>query len=687
MPGRPADNNPWNRRVRRIFWLVGTASTVWFVSSYIMERLKEARVRAIKEKKQKDLMKNHFTSLISTISFTLYALLPTLQPQVFDAYPVESTCQALQGISNSSSLDASTSSLDPASTAANGGGQPSESQNWQPEGSLLLQQEKEGAQHDSHSHDALEQRHRLSEGDVPAEETQSSMQGSPEAGAGSLGAESWASEFTSQRRSSENTEDTGTETETESEVMLSSVGGIETDDGMSSVASQSISLPPTDTSSTSPSPPSPSDLTRSGQFQPRPSPPRAPPRSKKELWRDLKIQSFTWTLTTIYILPMLYLLTSSQLSILARQRYMADVKSSLPPSPERPVDSSIQGNVDDDDDNGDGSKTPRRRLSSSERSQTPSMPDSKKKKGWFSSFSVDSMGLSEFVESSSSFIPNPLSVLPTALTSYLPSIVAPAASGASAATQMTRDSDEILALRQAEEDAVRAEAERLFLTYSWWLLNEGWKAVGKRVEESVEKIFGNMPLKRELSMQDWEMRFKEVRAEVEMELTENSTIELYDFTPHILPDTVSNSASSSLGVPFPRSPSDHSPYLVQLVQETRDHLSSPDGRYLIEKGISTLLGSLLVSLKGECYGQIQDDSDGRIPEHTPGSEQAEREERLGRASKRLVDCLPGINNWGKSVWEGIPDSGVEAMLSIHEFEGFAALVFGDWAPKVSPPEY
>ncbi|WVF70706.1 hypothetical protein IAT40_005499 [Kwoniella sp. CBS 6097] len=684
MPPRPTtENNPWNRRVRRLFWLVGTASTVWFVSSYVIERLKEARVRAVKEKKQKDLMKNHFTSLISTISFTLYALLPTLQPQVFDAYPVESTSQALQGISNPSSLEASTSSLDPSTTppVINGSTRISDSHAWsdqnqkenQDQGSLLLHQE--GSQATPRSPETHQLQHQQQHHGIGTD-NESSAQGSPETG-GSLGAESWASEFTSQRRSSEDTE----ATETESEVMLSSVGGIETDDGMSSVASQSISLPPTDTSSTSPSPPSPSDLTRSGQFQPHPSPPRAPPKSKKELWRDLKIQSLTRTLTTIYILPMLYLLTSSQLAILARQRYMSDIKSSLPASPEGPT-IPLNQKIDHD-----GLATPRRRPSSSGNAPQGSSSSSstQKKRGWFSSFSVDSMGLSEFVESSSALMPNPLSVLPTSVTSYLPSIIAPSplssANASAASSQISRDSDDILALRQAEEDAIRAEAERLFLTYSWWLLNEGWRSIGKRVEESVEKIFGNMPLKRELSMQDWEMRFKEVRAEVEMELSENSTIELYDFTAHILPDTSSPSTSDQ-GIPFPLSPSDHSAYLSQLVQETRDHLSSPDGRYLIEKGISTLLGSLLSSLKRECYPSIpehlQNGGDAHAHVHTQGMEHAEGE---GRESRRLVDCLPGINTWGKSVWEGIPDSGVEAMLSIHEFEGFAALVFGDWAPK------
>ena len=52
-------------------------------------------------------LKNHFTSLISTISFTLYALLPTLHPQLTDEYPVENTSQALQNFS------AATSTADP----------------------------------------------------------------------------------------------------------------------------------------------------------------------------------------------------------------------------------------------------------------------------------------------------------------------------------------------------------------------------------------------------------------------------------------------------------------------------------------------------------------------------------------------------------------------------------------------
>jgi peroxin-3 len=57
-------------------------------------------------------LKSHFSTLLSTLSFTLYALLPTLSPQLDSAYPVELTSQALQGFSNPVSSQISTASAE-----------------------------------------------------------------------------------------------------------------------------------------------------------------------------------------------------------------------------------------------------------------------------------------------------------------------------------------------------------------------------------------------------------------------------------------------------------------------------------------------------------------------------------------------------------------------------------------------
>lgn len=42
----------------------------------------------------------------------------------------------------------------------------------------------------------------------------------------------------------------------------------------------------------------------------------------------------------------------------------------------------------------------------------------------------------------------------------------------------------------AEEDSQRRDVERKYLTFSWWLLHEGWKKVEARVREAVEDVVG-----------------------------------------------------------------------------------------------------------------------------------------------------------------------------------------------------
>jgi peroxin-3 len=53
MPQQQA--NPWSRRLRRLFFFAGTVSTIYLLSSFALERMREARVRALKERKERDL--------------------------------------------------------------------------------------------------------------------------------------------------------------------------------------------------------------------------------------------------------------------------------------------------------------------------------------------------------------------------------------------------------------------------------------------------------------------------------------------------------------------------------------------------------------------------------------------------------------------------------------------------------
>jgi hypothetical protein len=99
--------------------------------------------------------------------------------------------------------------------------------------------------------------------------------------------------------------------------------------------------------------------------------------------------------------------------------------------------------------------------------ETPVLPV-QHKSGWFNYFSLESMGLAEYADNTS---PSPLQYVSRFLPGLRPS---------PAVETEIFDQDE-------EED--KAEAERLFLNYSWWLLNEGWQEVADRVDDAVERVF------------------------------------------------------------------------------------------------------------------------------------------------------------------------------------------------------
>lgn len=191
---------------------------------------------------------------------------------------------------------------------------------------------------------------------------------------------------------------------------------------------------------------------------------------------------------------MLYLLTSSQLSILARNTYLNDLASENSHAkgtsdPRRAQSHDNEDQYDEDDDY----QTPRRNASEATLTglsvERALKKNNKKTTGWFSSFSVESMGLTEFVENHTSFLPNPIDYLPGTITSYLPSFLS-SRQGDVRKNQAQRIGEVQVAEMARQRRIEEEEAERLFLSYSWWLLNEGWKGVAERIDEAVGKVFG-----------------------------------------------------------------------------------------------------------------------------------------------------------------------------------------------------
>lgn len=120
------------------------------------------------------------------------------------------------------------------------------------------------------------------------------------------------------------------------------------------------------------------------------------------------------------------------------------------------------------------------------------------------------------------------------------------------------------------------------------------------------------------------------------------------FFPHVFPPTPIPSSLVTQNNPLPTTPPSDRPHLLSLLEQTRVHLRSPDATFLIEKGITVMIRKLLESLQEDSYSGSEI---GLIlGEHQPTPVDM---------SRRLVNCLPAIDRWGKGVWEAVPDSGIE----------------------------
>ncbi|GAA5976731.1 hypothetical protein JCM10908_005609 [Rhodotorula pacifica] len=255
-----------------------------------------------------------------------------------------------------------------------------------------------------------------------------------------------------------------------------------------------------------------------------------------------------------------------------------------------------------------------------------------------------------------------------------------------------------LPLTAEDEEDERRDVERKYLTFSWWLLHEGWKMVEKRVEGAVEEVVGSLGLKTPLVYGELGALFGEIRRRVERD--EDGT--LFDFSSALHPPTFelevqtliaggsyvpspepSPTASTSHDFPPstpPRSARNRdpiSPALRALLHETCDALDSPDAALVRALSLDALFALLLQRLEPAFTGGAS----------TPRSEErGARFEDVSEKTTRLASLLPLVTKLAGTtgVERGVLSSGVngnefvEALEDVRELREFCAVLYGSW---------
>ncbi|KAK2466578.1 hypothetical protein APHAL10511_001440 [Amanita phalloides] len=206
-------------------------------------------------------------------------------------------------------------------------------------------------------------------------------------------------------------------------------------------------------------------------------------RTKAELWAEVKILTFTRTLTTLYSITLLCLLTTVQLTILARSKYVASV---LEHEREERVRDQLE-----------------------EYESQMSLPNI-------------------LLETSTKMVRD-------VMAGYVPQL--PELNKFGLDVAVVGAVVDVEKGGEGVEGVVTEEVERKFLTLSWWILHVGWKDIGERVRRGVEEVFEGVSLKSKLAAIDLHRLVRDVRRRVEHEITFEGRERRVNFLSTLLPPT------------------------------------------------------------------------------------------------------------------------------------------------------
>ncbi|RKF56960.1 Peroxisomal biogenesis factor 3 [Golovinomyces cichoracearum] len=264
--------------------------------------------------------------------------------------------------------------------------------------------------------------------------------------------------------------------------------------------------------------------------------------------------------------------------------------------------------------------------------------------------------------------------------SYLSSVISMANSGTNHQTTINlenHDDD-----NPVQEFGNEFEINRTYLTFSWWLLNRGWKGIMHKVEAAVEEVFGTLSPRDELSMAKFSELTLEVRKKIEG--STESIRKQAKWLEFLLPprdeeDLVlkesGNTDRAGTKISSEFSPCTNSA-LRRLLDETSDLIESPPFTHvitlLLDDGFSTLVDQK-VCQQAYKIPPVSENPDIRV------------QEILDTKPVKLPIILAVLTRQAHAIGNGNPNEYLQSMEQVRELEAFAAVVYSsNWESVINP---
>ncbi|KHJ34252.1 putative peroxin-3 family protein [Erysiphe necator] len=264
--------------------------------------------------------------------------------------------------------------------------------------------------------------------------------------------------------------------------------------------------------------------------------------------------------------------------------------------------------------------------------------------------------------------------------SYLSSVVSLAASG--------MDHQSIISLENHDDDNSEQvygsdfETNKMYLTFSWWLLHRGWRDIMLKVEAAVVNIFGSLSPRDELSFD----KFSDLTLKVR-KIIEGSTPfdrQQNKWLKYLLPPRdQEESILEESGIKEKEASSTPPTYLIarnsalrRLLDETSDLIDAPPFTHiltlLLDAGFSTLVDQK-ISQQVYKFSSISKAPNVKV------------QEIMDEIPVKLPIILAVLTKQAHAMGRGAPNEYLQSMEKVRELEAFAAVVYSsNWESLINP---
>ncbi|VVT54461.1 uncharacterized protein SAPINGB_P004087 [Magnusiomyces paraingens] len=249
---------------------------------------------------------------------------------------------------------------------------------------------------------------------------------------------------------------------------------------------------------------------------------------------------------------------------------------------------------------------------------------------------------------------------------------------------------------EVEEDAdERAEREaatnRLYLMFSWWLLNRGWLVLKEQVTTAVERVFGPINPRADLTLEKLSELIGQVQYLIDYPF--DSTV-AQNFLHNLIPPEELETYVLAQAQQDPSAETEElAPGLRELLDETADLVESPNAGEVIKRLVHTGL-SISVSKISQLYPveevkEEDEEEEKKLEEkeeeekENDEDEKEENRKEISPATVKLASILANISKQAHGVGAGTPlepSEYVTAMANVPDLNAFSAVVYSnfDW---------